>query len=298
MPSFDGNTRSSAWPSPCAPRPPTVTGCVVIHDRRPGPKPRLTKTASLTSCALAAPPILAVRRTARVSCHIPSLPLRPQTRDFYCQFAASRRSVSCQSSVNTRDFVVGPDLIHLETTMMLYRPFWFYRHPLPLLRLYAVGENGVIREVRSVAAAPPEIELPSNQFPPESTHEVEGPARLYPISPHLLHLLNAPPRFRPPPPMDDVPGNPIRDPGYIPVPPGIRAVFTTPAVLHRGKSEMNNPPRTSQGSCAASWANPRPWPRGNHEEAGGRIRRPPGYQPNCLTAMASLNQCLDVFITR
>ena len=37
-----------------------------------------------------------------------TLPLQPQTHDFYCQFTASRRSVSCQSSVSTREFWCRP----------------------------------------------------------------------------------------------------------------------------------------------------------------------------------------------
>ena len=61
----------------------------------------------------------------------PSLPLLPATQDFECQFIDSCRSVSCQSSIELRDFAIGPDLIHLETTLTLYRPFWFYR---PLCR--------------------------------------------------------------------------------------------------------------------------------------------------------------------
>ena len=140
-------------------------------------------------------------------------------------------------------FGVGPDLIHLETTLGRYRPFWFYHPPLPVRRLDVADENGVIREVRIFAATPPEIELPMNQFPPETTHGEDGPVRLYPIPPHMLPLLNDPPRFRPHPPLGAVHAPPIHAPGYIPVPPGIRAAYTDPVVFLRAKSEMNHHPR-------------------------------------------------------
>ena len=107
-----------------------------------------------------------------------------------------------------------------------------------------MGEYGVIRESQILAAVPPEIEIAVDQFPPETTHEVDGPTRLYPIHSHLLSLLQTPPRFRPPPsPFGPVPDPPNHRPGYISVPPGIRAVFTTGTELLRSQPEMNHPPR-------------------------------------------------------
>ena len=53
-------------------------------------------------------------------------------------------------------------------------------------------------------------------------------------------------RMRPPPPMfptEPRPEHPTVDPGYIPVPPGIRAVYTTQALLLRSQPEMNHPVR-------------------------------------------------------
>ena len=72
---------------------------------------------------------------------------------------------------------------------------------------------------------------------------MEGPDLFRPVAPHLLPLLGDPPLFRPRPPFDPVPQPPIHDTGYIPVPPGIRAVYTTHAVLPRGQPEMNHPAR-------------------------------------------------------
>ena len=62
--------------------------------------------------------------------HDPEFPRRPAQNDFRCQFSASRRSVICQSeSVQMLDAGVGPDLIHLETAISLFTPFWLYRPP-------------------------------------------------------------------------------------------------------------------------------------------------------------------------
>ena len=159
----------------------------------------------------------------------PGIPLRSMTHDFFCQVSDSCRIVSCQSeSAKTCDVGAGPDLMHLGTAVALFRPFWIYRPPLPIRRVGVSDANAVIRGLRSFAAIPPDVELPENQSPPESAREVEGPDRLRPAAPHLLPLLTAHPhRCRPPPPFDPLPQPPIRDPGYIPVPPGIRAVYTT-----------------------------------------------------------------------
>ena len=51
------------------------------------------------------------------------------------------------------------------------------------------------------------------------------------------------PAFRPPPPFFPRPEPPAELPGYIPIPPGIRAVYTTGAALLLGQPEMNRPRR-------------------------------------------------------
>ena len=123
-----------------------------------------------------------------------------------------------------------------------------------MLRLDVVGENGSIHEVRSVAAIPPEIELHVNQVPPETPRAVDGPVRLYPISPHLFPHLNAPPRFRPPP-LAPVPDPTIHVTGFIPVPRGIRAAYNAPAVFLRGQPEMNPLPARCPDRLLVSAAN-------------------------------------------
>ena len=68
-------------------------------------------------------------RTADGSCSadIPIVPFRPKSQDFWRQFMSSFRSVSRQAVPSTRDCGVGTDLIHLETTLSIFRPYWFYR---------------------------------------------------------------------------------------------------------------------------------------------------------------------------
>ena len=92
---------------------------------------------------------------------------------------------------------------------------------------------------------PVDDEIPVNQFPPETTHEITDPT-VYaapadfalPVHPHRPDF-----RFRPPHPLFPRPEPPVERPGYIPAPPGIRAVFTTGATLLRSQPEMNHPRR-------------------------------------------------------
>ena len=91
-------------------------------------------------------------RTADASCSadIPIVPLRPKSQDFWCQFMSSCRSVSRQAVPSTRDCGVGPDLIHLETTLSIFRPYWFYHPPWQVAVFHVVDSNGVIRGIREV----------------------------------------------------------------------------------------------------------------------------------------------------
>ena len=109
-------------------------------------------------------------------------PRRPAQFDFVCQFSASCRSVSCQSeSPQMFDVVLGPDLIHLETTIALFTPFWEYRPPLPTWRLNIIDADGVIQGHRIMQFGNPELGVPENLFPPETVREIAGQ-----IGPHLL----------------------------------------------------------------------------------------------------------------
>ena len=98
--------------------------------------------------------------------------------------------------------------------------------------------------------------------------------------------------------MDDAPAPPIHAAAYTPAPPGIRAVYTTPAVLRRGQPGMNPPPTRALPKAVAR--RPGATTALDPEEIM-RMRAVvlddhPEINPICLMALASLNQCLDVFI--
>ena len=92
-----------------------------------------------------------------------------------------------------------------------------------------------------------------NVFPPETTHEPPHvPAEI-----HITPVAPVRPKVRPPPPPFPRPEPPAERPGYVPIPPGIRAVFTTPAALLRSQPELNRPrrqlaPRVREGVNALS----------------------------------------------
>ena len=109
-----------------------------------------------------------------------------------------------------------------------------------------VDQFGAIRDTLCPTPTPLGIEVPANQFPPETTHEVDAPPRLYPNPPEFSDAIPRTGRlFRPPPafPIDPRPEPPTAGPHYAPVPPGIRAVFTTEAMLLRSQPETNHPIR-------------------------------------------------------
>ena len=70
---------------------------------------------------------------------------------------AGRQSISAVA----RDVGIGPDLIHPETTLASFRPFWSYRPPWPAQRIDVVDANGVIRGTRYVVInpSPPHMRL-------------------------------------------------------------------------------------------------------------------------------------------
>ena len=173
---------------------------------------------------------------------IPCVPLRPRTYDFCSQFVSSCRSVSCQVGPVMRECGVGPDLIHLVTTLSLYRPYWELHPPWPTLRLWIVDAEGVIHGFNDIIPTPLEFQLEVNQYPPETTLEPRPPITWDIVPPHLIPRMFRP-NLRPPPalPKAGPPPPPDHPPGFIPVPPGIRAVYTTQAMLLRGQPEMNHP---------------------------------------------------------
>lgn len=150
-----------------------------------------------------------------------------------------------------------------------------------------MGDFVATQDFRRAMPTPPEIETNADQFPPESTREFDGPPLLRHTPHHLWPQITRPPRVRPPPfPVDDPPDPPAADPWYIPVPPGIRAVYTTQAVLLRIQPEMNHPvlripPRPDR--VGGRPPNFHPPHRRNHETLGCFIRPPTRNKPCRLT---------------
>ena len=183
-------------------------------------------------------------------------PVIHQSQDQFCQTQCILTNDGfCQTvSRSFSEIGVGPDLIHLETTIVPYFPVEYYHPPWPTVWVHVVDELGVIHAVVPTIPTPVEEEVTINQFPPETTHEVTTG---YPMNP-----LTPPPRRpfgRPPPPPFHLfrPEPPVERPGYIPIPPGIRAVYTLGATLLRSQPELNHPrrlitPRIREGINALS----------------------------------------------
>ena len=162
----------------------------------------------------------------------------------------------CQTTPTlTRDFGAGPDLIHLGTSLVVFRPVEFYHPPWPVAWVAVFDEFGMIRGTLWAMPVPYELDVAVNQFPPETTHEITIP-EVYEITADLLMPAHPRrPNFRPPPPQFPRPEHHVERPGVFPVPPGIRAVFTTGAALLRSQPEMNHPrrpltPRIRDGAAA------------------------------------------------
>ena len=157
--------------------------------------------------------------------------------------------------IHTVDAGVNPDLIHLVTTIVPYYPVEYFHKPWPVVWVAVFDEWGVIHDTLWTMPTPLEDQILVDIFPPETTHETIE----YVIPANFLNPVNPiRPKTRPPPPPFHLrPEPPVERPGYIPVPRGIRAVFTTPAALLRSQPEMNHPrrsiaPRIRQGMEAVS----------------------------------------------
>ena len=179
---------------------------------------------------------------------VPTPPNRSSTRDQACQISPPRKLIqdaACQSGCSIMvDSGASPDLTHLGVSLVPIRPVTSY---LPPGRRFVLTRSKILMRFRMFVWAmptPPEIETPAEQSHPESTREVNGPPLFYPIPPQLMEQLTRPPRTRHPPfPVEDFPPPPAVDLWYIPVPPGIRAGYTTEAMLLRSQPEMNRPRR-------------------------------------------------------
>ena len=184
----------------------------------------------------------------------PPPPFRSVT-DSFCQTTIHTAEGFCQTVLTpVRDSSTSPDLVHLETTLVAYRPIEYYHVPWPVVWVTVFDEFGVIHGTLWTMPVPEELVVPVNQFPPESTHETFVPVAYdfaadswMPVPPHRPNF-RPPPLLnqvanRPPPPAAPRPQPPAEQPGYIPIPPGIRAVYTTPALLLRSQPEMNHPRR-------------------------------------------------------
>ena len=162
-------------------------------------------------------------------------------QDQFCQTVTSEMTHRfCQTETPVCvDVEISPDLIHLETTLVLFRSVEFYHPPWPIVWVQVVDEFGVIRDTIWTMPTPIEEEILVNQYPPETNHET---GYVYPSDPPTV----LPPRRpfgRPPPPPFPRPEPPTERPGYFPTTRGIRAVFTTGAALLRSQPEMNHPRR-------------------------------------------------------
>ena len=80
---------------------------------------------------------------------------------------------------------ISPDLSHREVSIAPFRRVTFYHPPWPVVLVDVVDQFGVIRDTLCTTPTPPEIEAPANQFPPESTHEIDG-APTYGTPPEFL----------------------------------------------------------------------------------------------------------------
>lgn len=175
--------------------------------------------------------------------------------DQFCQAGVcSVSESSCQTiQARTEDVGVGPDLIHLITTLVPYRSVESFHKPWPVVWVTVFDERGVIHGTRWTMPTPVEDQILLNVFPPETTHEFPQVATTI----HPTFVARVFPKVRPPPPPFPRPEPPAERPGYVPVPAGIRAVFTTPAALLRSQPEMNHPrrqiaPRVREGMQALS----------------------------------------------
>ena len=103
---------------------------------------------------------------------------------------------------------------------------------------------GVIQGTLRTVPTPVELDVPVNEYPPPETNNeiTEMPAYHFPAD-LALPVHPRRPAFRPPPPFFPRPEPTAELPGYIPIPPGIRAVYTTGAALLLGQPEMNRPRR-------------------------------------------------------
>ena len=84
-------------------------------------------------------------------------------------------AIECQTAQPlVVDQGVGPDLIHRECALVVYRSVFRYLPRPRLLRFDAIDANGAIRGTLHFVPGPPEIQAPDSQRTPhESTHEIE-----------------------------------------------------------------------------------------------------------------------------
>ena len=78
---------------------------------------------------------------------------------------------------------IWPDSVRLECAMVAFRSCIRYRPCPPLQRFDLFDLNGAIRGTHHFAPEPPELNIPTELPPPESTHEIEGPPSVTPFRP-------------------------------------------------------------------------------------------------------------------
>ena len=120
-------------------------------DRLRGPRgPPNEPSSSSNSAPKAAPPVI----------H------RPQLSDGFCQVDFETRDNFAQTAVTQfADFGVGPDLVHLQTDLVVYRPIEFFHPPWPVVWIVIFDSSGVIHGVRWTMPTPVEDEIHTNVSP-------------------------------------------------------------------------------------------------------------------------------------
>ena len=184
--------------------------------------------------------------TQAVSPVIRQPPAREMT-DGFCQADFETADNFAQTiGIHTTDFGVGPDLTHLETDITIFRSVDFYHPPWPVVWITVIDSFGVIHDTLWSMPTPTEFEIPLNQFPPETTHEIVIlPAyglttdMSIPVAPRRPFWRMPPP----PPPTFPRPEPPAERPGHMPIPRDIRFVYTHGAALLRSQPEMHHPRR-------------------------------------------------------
>ena len=86
----------------------------------------------------------------------------------HCQAAIPTTDGFCQTILpTTQDIGIGPDLIHLETTLAAHHPAEYYHVPWPVVWVTVFGESGAIRDTLWAMPTQEEFVVAVNVSPPK-----------------------------------------------------------------------------------------------------------------------------------